>query len=310
MGLDCGIKAYYMSLRTFMTKNWQKGYIWFSALLVVDVIIDVIFSPPIRLFRPIRPLIFLLRSRTIRNFYTTVLKILPRLARVVFLLLFLLLATAVSITRLLRNTESTHFTSTLGTFKELAVLLFTCDNYNDLLEDLILQQRYIPIFIFFAFIVIGILFLLQLVLGNVTDCFKQEATADVKGKVNKKKKGLTKAFKALDREETGRISKFAFEKLIQKLRPGDSELGMNVKFSFLLLGDKHTDKKKIYTQSKQSVIVDELDIGNVDVAEEELYLKEKQFLDLFKLPGPQSCTEPVVHGRGRRRGAAGEYPFT
>merc|ERR1712137_453122 len=106
--------------------------------------------------------------------------------------------------------------------------------------DLILQQRYFPIFIFFAFIVIGILFLLQLVLGNVTDCFKQEATADVKGKMKKKMKGLTKAFKALDREETGQISKFAFVKLIQKLRPGDSDLSINVKFSFLSLGDTHT----------------------------------------------------------------------
>ncbi|CAK8986306.1 Two pore calcium channel protein 1A (Voltage-dependent calcium channel protein TPC1A) (NtTPC1A) [Durusdinium trenchii] len=230
---DILLKVAYMGAGTFLSlkgsKVWQTTYAALTAVLLVDAVI----APATRLSRPLRPIVLVLRSRSIRNFYTTVLRICPSLLKVLGLLLFILMASSLGLARLLRGSSSRYFNSSIATFKEMAVLLLTQDNYKDLLNDLMSHGGLLSLLVFFTFVVVGILFLLQLILGTVIDTYMEEAQEELRSKRVKQSKGLMRAFSVLDFRNEGRLRQKAFERLLQKMRPSDSPFERHLKFSLL-----------------------------------------------------------------------------
>eukprot|EP00434_Breviolum_minutum_P041301 symbB.v1.2.036742.t1/scaffold5256.1/size29320/2 len=186
---DILLKVAYMGAGTFLSlkgsKVWQTTYAALTAVLLIDAVI----APTTRFSRPARPIILVLRSRSIRNFYTTVLRICPSLLKVLGLLLFILMASSLGLARLLRGSQSQYFNSSVATFKEMAVLLLTQDNYKELLNDLMSHGGLVSLLVFFTFVVVGILFLLQLILGTVIDTYMEEAQEELRSKRVKQSKG-------------------------------------------------------------------------------------------------------------------------
>ena len=76
--------------------------------------------------------------------------------------------------------------------------------------------------VFFVFVVVGVVFLMQLVLGTVIDTYMEEAQEELRSKRVKQAKGLMRAFAVLDLRKEGHLRQRAFDRLIQKLRPSDS----------------------------------------------------------------------------------------
>ncbi|CAE7201289.1 TPC1 [Symbiodinium natans] len=230
---DIWLKVAYMGAGTFLSlrgsKIWQTTY----AALTVILFVDAALGPCTRLSRPLRPIMLVLRSRSVRNFYTTVLRICPSLVKVLTLLLFILTASSLGMARLLRGSGTRHFTSSLATFQEMAVLLLTQDNYKELLHDLTDHGGLASLLVFFAFVVVGVLFLMQLVLGTVIDTYMEEAQEELRSKRVKQAKGLMRAFAVLDLRKEGHLRQRAFDRLIQKLRPSDSPFERHLKFSLL-----------------------------------------------------------------------------
>ena len=230
---DILLKVAYMGAGTFLSlkgsKVWQTTYAALTAVLLIDAVI----APTTRFSRPARPIILVLRSRSIRNFYTTVLRICPSLLKVLGLLLFILMASSLGLARLLRGSQSQYFNSSVATFKEMAVLLLTQDNYKELLNDLMSHGGLVSLLVFFTFVVVGILFLLQLILGTVIDTYMEEAQEELRSKRVKQSKGLMRAFSVLDFRNEGKLRQKAFERLLQKLRPSDSPFERHLKFSLL-----------------------------------------------------------------------------
>eukprot|EP00434_Breviolum_minutum_P041302 symbB.v1.2.036742.t2/scaffold5256.1/size29320/2 len=221
---DILLKVAYMGAGTFLSlkgsKVWQTTYAALTAVLLIDAVI----APTTRFSRPARPIILVLRSRSIRNFYTTVLRICPSLLKVLGLLLFILMASSLGLARLLRGSQSQYFNSSVATFKEMAVLLLTQDNYKELLNDLMSHGGLVSLLVFFTFVVVGILFLLQLILGTN---FWNSST------LHPNVTGLMRAFSVLDFRNEGKLRQKAFERLLQKLRPSDSPFERHLKFSLL-----------------------------------------------------------------------------
>ncbi|CAJ1363590.1 unnamed protein product [Effrenium voratum] len=230
---DILLKVAYMGAGTFLSlkgsKVWQTTY----AALTLTLLLDAAIAPATRLSRPLRPIILVLRSRSVRNFYTTVLRIFPSLLKVLGLLLFILTTCSLGLARLLRGSATQYFQSSASTFKEMAVLLLTQDNYKELLNDVLAHGGLASLLVFFAFVVVGILFLLQLVLGTVIDTYMEEAQEELRSKRVKQSKGLIRAFSVLDLRKEGKMRQKAFDKLLQKLRPSDSPFERHLKFSLL-----------------------------------------------------------------------------
>jgi len=230
---DIVMKVTYMGAGTFLSvrgsKVWQTTY----AVLIMLLLLEALLTPRIRLTRPLRPVILVLRSRSVRNFYTTVLKICPSLLKVLTLLLFVLVATALAMARVMRGTKTTYFGSSAAAFRELGILLLTQDNYQALLEDVIGHGSMPSLLLFFVFVVVGICFLMQLVPGTVIDTYMEEAQKEHHSKRVKQAKGLMRAFGVLDLRREGRLRQKAFDRLLQKLRPSDSPFERQLKFSLL-----------------------------------------------------------------------------
>lgn len=230
---DILLKVAYMGAGTFLSlrgsKIWQTTYAALTAILFLDAAL----APCTRLSRPLRPIMLVLRSRSVRNFYTTVLRICPSLLKVLMLLLFILTASSLGMARLLRGSGTRYFTSSLATFQEMAILLLTQDNYKDLLHDLSDHGGLASLLVFFTFVVVGVLFLMQLVLGTVIDTYMEEAQEELRSKRVKQAKGLMRAFSVLDLRKEGHLRQRAFDRLIQKLRPSDSPFERHLKFSLL-----------------------------------------------------------------------------
>lgn len=230
---DILMKVTYMGAGTFLSlrgsKVWQTTYAALTALLLLEALL----TPCTRLTRPLRPVILVLRSRSVRNFYTTVLRICPSLLKVLTLLLFVLVATALAMARVMRGTNTTHFRSSAAAFQELGILLLTQDNYQALLEDVIGHGCLPSLLFFFVFVVVGICFLMQLVPGTVIDTYMEEAQKEHHSKRVKQAKGLMRAFAVLDLRREGRLRQKAFDRLLQKLRPSDSPFERQLKFSLL-----------------------------------------------------------------------------
>ncbi|CAE7587928.1 TPC1A [Symbiodinium sp. CCMP2592] len=230
---DILLKVAYMGAGTFLSlrgsKIWQTTYAALTGILFLDAAL----APCTRLSRPLRPIMLVLRSRSVRNFYTTVLRICPSLLKVLMLLLFILTASSLGMARLLRGSGTRYFTSSLATFQEMAILLLTQDNYKDLLHDLSDHGGLASLLVFFTFVVVGVLFLMQLVLGTVIDTYMEEAQEELRSKRVKQAKGLMRAFSVLDLRKEGHLRQRAFDRLIQKLRPSDSPFERHLKFSLL-----------------------------------------------------------------------------
>lgn len=230
---DILMKCRYMGFRTFMSfkgsKSWQTGY----AIIVSVLLLDAVLNTGFRFARPLRPLVLVLRSRAVRRFYSTVLKTLPSLAQMGKVLALLLLAFSLVMVRLMRDAGSSFFTGSVQTLYDLGVLLFTLDNYEDLSGELFNAGRYMPTFFFFIFIVIGILFMQQLVLGTVHEFYCVQAKEETSTRKVKKAKGLLRAFGVLDEKKDGMINQSTFGDFLKALRPGDSSLERIMKFNLL-----------------------------------------------------------------------------
>jgi len=230
---DIWMKVAYMGTATFLSlrgsKAWQTTY----AALTVLLVLEALLVPSVRVMRPLRPIVLLLRSRAVRNFYLTVLRIFPSLLKVCMLLLFFILACALTMVRLLRGSETNHFSGTLPTFLKLGILLLTQDNYDTLLQDLLRCGNPMALVFFFAILVIGTLFLLQLVLGTVVDTYMVEAQKELRDRRVKQLRGFLRAFKALDLREEGRLRQPVFERFMRRLRPSDTDFERQLKFSLL-----------------------------------------------------------------------------
>eukprot|EP00927_Polykrikos_kofoidii_P040320 TRINITY_DN34498_c0_g1_i1.p1 TRINITY_DN34498_c0_g1~~TRINITY_DN34498_c0_g1_i1.p1 ORF type:complete len:859 (+),score=102.51 TRINITY_DN34498_c0_g1_i1:31-2577(+) len=230
---DISLKIAYMGPKTFLTlrgsKAWQTAYAVLSAFLFLDALC----APPVQITRAFRPFVLVFRSRAVRNFYMTVCRIGPKLLNVVVFLVLFLLVTALLVVRFLRCTGSRHFPTTVVAFGKLAILLLTQDNYDELKTDVKSTGSIPAIFAFAAVIVVGTLFLLQFVLGTVIDTYMQEAKTDFADRRVKQSRGLLRAFKALDVDETGYISATVFDKFLMNMKPTDSGVEREFKFAVL-----------------------------------------------------------------------------
>lgn len=249
--VDVGLKMYYQKPAVYVTKTWQVCYMSLVAVLTLDVALPLP-SMAWRWTRPLRPVVLLVRVRSVRRFYTVVIEMLPNLLSVVVPILFLLLLSSVVLGRMLGNgVEELHdFGSALFHF---FILLATLDNYNVVLDGAIEFHPFASIFVF-GFIIIGVLFLVSLVLGVTVDAYTEHTRSQIKSERKKLIRGLAKSFATMDTEKKGWITHRQWRALLTHLKPKQADVGESLELYRMLSGSRDNRLDAINYLSLEDVL--------------------------------------------------------
>jgi hypothetical protein len=208
--VDIGLKCLYMGLGKFMSKPWQKMLLWVVLALLVDVFL------PVRLTRPLRPAILLLRVRSVRRFFTVCRDMMPGFLRVCLPLVFFLLLSS-NFASMVFGNKVTSLSTPRHAAYSIWILMVCAENYVELVQ----AGERDPVFLLFflVILIVGNIFLLSLLMGVTFDVFIEHTQKQVKSERLKELQGLTRAFAAMDPEGTGQISMVVFDKFMGHLMP-------------------------------------------------------------------------------------------
>ena len=242
--IDVLMKMYYEGVREYLDHDWQQLY----ATTVVLHFFDLLWFGRTTLSNPLRPIVGLLRARSVRRFFTVVKSMIPSLTQTLApLVAFLMMITVFC---------NLAFTDTIPNSRLDSLsynwlwLVLTNDTFSRLFPTNIEAHTMYLVF-FFAALYVGQRFILSVVLGHTFETFTAFTAKQVKKERLKEMQGLVKAFTALDHDKTGYISEQVWSALLRNLYPdmlpeeialyyelvaaGDSR-GIFI-FQFLSLGD-------------------------------------------------------------------------
>ncbi len=200
---DTVAKVVHMGTKDFMKKNWNRATIFIRLGVFVEIILHFFFSFP-RFTRFLRPVIWITRSRELRQLTDTILKTVKQLVHVASLIAFLIGFYALWGNFLFESAPNDRFatfwTSALNLF-----FLLSLDNYGDLSEDLsgawpIASRLFLISYLFFGFFL-----LLPMILAISVEAYKEQQKSVVAGDRLKERKALLQAFVLLDADQTGTI---------------------------------------------------------------------------------------------------------
>lgn len=162
----------------------------------------------------IRPFLFVLFLRVVRNSAKKILLVLYEAKGIFFLLFFHVLAFAWIGTIMFNvgDLEDIYFPHLYEGMWNMFLLL-TSVNFPDIMMPGYKESRLYFIF-FFIYLVIGYFFLLELVLAAIYNAYRVHIEREVSGFIEKKDKLIREAFHLLDYQHHGYIPKETFERLI------------------------------------------------------------------------------------------------
>ena len=242
--IDVALKLAYMGWRKWWTKKWQRVYFATIVLLTVDVVAGAAAGQ--RPFRWLRPLLLLLRNREQRRIATALLHLLrvqlgAALAFATLLLVFVG-AVCVHLYRPVYAAEAAAsggrnaFDNVLTAALELWVLVSSCENFPSLMLPAI--ERSVggdlgSIAFFGPLLYLGYFFLMSVLLAVVVDEFLHSARRLVHAEEHKERRGLLKAFAALDPGCSGYASLATWCRLLTQLRPHITRAECELRFHMM-----------------------------------------------------------------------------
>ena len=242
--LDVLMKMYYEGIREYLDHDWQQLY----ATTVALHFFDLLWFGRTTLSNPLRPIVGLLRARSVRRFFTVVKSMVPSLTQTLAPLVAFLMLITVFCSLAFTNSIPNNRLDSLS--YNWLWLVLTNDTFSRLFPTTLEDHAFYLVF-FFAALYVGQRFILSVVLGHTFETFTAFTAKQVKKERLKEMQGLVKAFTALDHDKTGYISEQVWSALLRNLYPdmrpeeialyyelvaaGDSR-GIFI-FQFLSLGD-------------------------------------------------------------------------
>lgn len=221
--MDIGLKMWYMTVKTYLSKQWQWMYVVLVSFLLLETLVSLVYDHGVYAVYCIRPTLLCLRERSIRRFFTVVKEMIPGFLHVCAPLFFFLVMVAAGAhagfrDRLPAEEGGTPARALYGYW----TLIATGDTYGALLPDALKES---PVYLacFFATLVVGNLFLLSMLMGVTFDTFIEHTKEVVNKERLKELKGLLKAFTILDADQAGYINQDQYDRFLRCLRPQTSD---------------------------------------------------------------------------------------
>lgn len=162
--------------------------------------LDMCFSGCTFWANPLRPVAGVLRARRGRKFFEVLKMMVPEMIdNMVPILFFVIIVMAICTA--VYDGQVTEFQETSYTFYNWWFLVLTNDNFSRLLPERLYQSLSYLLY-FFPGIYVGQRFLLNLIIGDTYGTYKNYVKKQLEKERQKEMQGLTKAFSALDSEET------------------------------------------------------------------------------------------------------------
>ena len=214
--LDVVLKMSYEGFWGYWSHDWQRLYI----ITVVSNILDLCINGCTTYTNFLRPVVWLLRARSGRRFFTIVQKMIPGLTQSLMpMFVFMIILMAIC---------AIFFDNSLDKFKDAQFssynwfwMIYTNDTFDALLPPELYEYGIYIVF-FFSSIFIGQKFLLSLILGATFDTFRAFTKKQLKDERIKEIQGLVKAFAAVDDQQAGIISEPVFRAILSNYRPSMS----------------------------------------------------------------------------------------
>ena len=230
--VELAMEFMYLGPERFLGSKWRSFSVVLIWFMSVDSLSDLAISH-VRLTRVFRPFFIashsLLQKRNLNNIRKTVPKILDVLF---FLGLHVFFFTLLGLLLFQGTEEGTiYFFGFINGFNSLFILITTA-NYPDVMMPAYRQNRLFFLF-FFAFIVIGLYFLMSLVLAVVYNHYRHFLKVDVQRAYIRQRANIMAAFSVLSFGDRGFVTKAQYEQLMHSLKPHWENDITNVVFNYL-----------------------------------------------------------------------------
>ena len=210
---DLILKMSYEGFWNYWSHDWQRLYL----ITITSNIIDLAINGCTTYTNFLRPVVWLLRARSGRRFFTIVQKMIPGLTQSLmpmFVFLIILVVTCFLFFDRLLDKYLDAPSSSYNWFW----MIYTNDTYGTLFPPELYKDILFILF-FFSAIFVGQKFLLSLILGATFDTFRAFTKKQLKDERIKEIQGLVKAFTALDDQKAGFITEPVFRALLSHYNP-------------------------------------------------------------------------------------------
>eukprot|EP00301_Raphidiophrys_heterophryoidea_P024450 c7944_g1_i1.p1 GENE.c7944_g1_i1~~c7944_g1_i1.p1 ORF type:complete len:683 (+),score=199.82 c7944_g1_i1:60-2108(+) len=230
---DLLLRAVYMGPRAMAKKGQLKVLIGVVCVCWLDLIIHT--AVPHRYFsfrfsRIFRPLIFLIRDKTCMQLFKIILEIVPRLAPMFVLLMFLVVGFGIAGIQLCTNALFQKYLDDRGVLGRMPypfsdvpqamlslLTLLTLESYDDVLVPYVTVSPWLMVY-FLMFLCLGVLVLLNMVIAVQVDKFATRQGEVTLKAIDKERKTLLVVFH-LSRGQQAVVTKQRWQALVKAYHP-------------------------------------------------------------------------------------------
>jgi hypothetical protein len=229
--VDVLMKMHYEGISEYLGHDWQQLY----ATTVLLHFLDLLWYGKTNFTNPLRPIVGLLRARSVRRFFTVVKSMIPSLTQTLAPLVAFLMIITVFCNLMFADTVSDNSLDSLS--YNWLWLVLTNDTFSRLFPANVESHALYAVF-FFATLYVGQRFILSVVLGHTFETFTAFTSKQVKKEKQKEMQGLVKAFTALDMDNTGYISEQVWVALMRNLSPGTQKEEIALYYELISAGNR------------------------------------------------------------------------
>lgn len=232
--------------------RWLRDvFLWSCSLAAsADILYSFITASSLMYAQFIRPVIFLMVIRSVRESMMSILRTIKATAGIILLVaLHIIIFAWAGLVLFFGTAEGTAYFKDIRTSLWNMLIALTTTNFPDLMLPAYYSSRFYALF-FVAFYLIGLFFLYKLVLASFYSNYRQQIENLAKKFVDVQNKFLLDAFKLLDNDNLGYIPKEKFNELIIILK-GDLHFDGNTEKA---IGDYLAEKETIYAHEFEDII--------------------------------------------------------
>mmetsp|Transcript_26414 Transcript_26414/g.39191 ORF Transcript_26414/g.39191 Transcript_26414/m.39191 type:complete len:931 (+) Transcript_26414:243-3035(+) len=283
---DVVLKMIYQGFWEYMAHDWQQLY----GTTVFLHFFDLLVFRKTSLTNPLRPVIGLLRARSVRRFFSVVKLMTPSLSETLSPLVAFLMIIAVWCNVWFPRVVEDNQIESLS--YNWLWLLLTNDTYDRLIPSDV-ERHPLYIIFFFTVLYIGQRFILSVILGATFDIFTAFTSKQVKKERLKMMQGLVKAFTALDEYKSGFISDQVWRALMLNLYPSMSMEEIALYYELISAGDRRGISLLQFLSLHDVLSFKFERTGGVSIHESQqmLYRYVEYFKDVVFVPVTQTMTK-------------------
>jgi len=233
----------------------------------------------------LRPLVFVLIIRSVRESLMSVLKTIWKASGVILLVVFhIVIFSWVGLVLFAGSAEGTLYFKDMQTSLWSMMVAITTTNFPDLMMPAYCNNRIYSLF-FVVFYLVGLFFLFKLVLAFFYSSYRQQIEKQAKRFVELQTNYMQRAFMMIDTEHNGYIPKEKFEELMALLKQD------------LFLDVQTEESISTYLSTKERVRVAEFEDIIKFMYKHNTHLRNRSNIlkRMFpKLYGPNSCRKSIV----------------